>query len=305
MQGKEQHQGILAIVAANVIFGLNIPVTKSLMTEWMTPMGYTVTRMFFGTLIFWGIGSFLKQEKVKGKDLLIIILGGLLGFLGTQLLFSQSLKYTTPVVFALLIALTPVVVLLLSAIFLNEIIPKRKIIGVIISIIGAAIIILSSKTEGEMASNNSLGILFAVLCVFSYAIYLVLTRKISIKYKPITIAKWMFLFSAIAAIPFSFSELPIQKIYSSESTILAFSLLAFALLFSTTLAFFLMPVALKKLEASTVSVFMNLQPIVASVVAIAVGQDTFTIDKPLAALLVLTGVYLVSTKGFRYKVKRV
>ena len=46
----------------------------------------------------------------------------------------------------------------------------------------------------------------------------------------------------------------------------------------------------------TVSVFMNLQPIVASIVAIVVGQDLFTWDKPLAALLVLAGVYLVTTK---------
>ncbi|MEZ4965091.1 MAG: EamA family transporter [Saprospiraceae bacterium] len=88
-----------------------------------------------------------------------------------------------------------------------------------------------------------------------------------------------------------------------RATGLAISLLAFALLFSTTLAFFLMPVALKKLEASTVSVFMNLQPVVASVVAIAVGQDTFSGDKPLAALLVLTGVYLVSTQSPAQKTK--
>ena len=57
-----------------------------------------------------------------------------------------------------------------------------------------------------------------------------------------------------------------------------------------------MPVALKRLEASTVSIFMNLQPIVASVVAVIVGQDMFSWDKPLATLLVLTGVYFVTTK---------
>ncbi len=70
----------------------------------------------------------------------------------------------------------------------------------------------------------------------------------------------------------------------------------FAFLFSTTLAFFLMPLALKKLEASTVSIFMNLQPLVASAVAIGIGQDVFTWDKILAALLVLTGISLVSMK---------
>ena len=121
-----------------------------------------------------------------------------------------------------------------------------------------------------------------------------ITRKVTKKHSPLTVAKWMFLFSAIVLLPLSYSELLNQKIYTHESTVQALSLLTFAFLFSTTMAFFFMPFALKKLEAGTVSIFMNLQPLVASFVAIGVGQDTFTRNKILAGLLVLTGVYLVS-----------
>lgn len=293
---KEKQQGLFAILTANTIFGLNIPVTRSLIAHWMTPMGYTMTRMCFGALIFWLISAFLKQDKVERKDLFITMIGGLIGFLGTQFLFSQSLEYTTPVIFSLLMALTPVVVLIFSAFLLKEKIPGRKIIGISISISGAALIILSSGIQGVKGSNNTLGIFFALLCVFCYAGYLILTRRISVKYQPVTVAKWMFLISAIVSIPLGFSSLPEQAIYSDEANLQAFVLLGFALLFSTTIAFFLMPVALKRLEASTVSIFMNLQPIVASVVAIAVGQDVLSWDKPLAAALVVFGVYLVTTQ---------
>ena len=103
--------------------------------------------------------------------------------------------------------------------------------------------------------------------------------------------------------PFSFAELPQQRIYSADATLTAYALLGFALIFSTTIAFFLMPVGLKRLEASTVSIFMNLQPIVASVVALAVGQDVFSWDKPVAAALVVTGVYLVTTRPRRLREK--
>lgn len=290
---KEKHQGLLAILAANLIFGLNIPVTRALMAQWMSPLGYTVTRMLFGAMIFWVIGFFLRSQRVRGKDWLLMLVGGLSGFLGTQFLFSQSLRYTTPVVFSLLMALTPVIVLILSVIFLKEAVPRQKILGIGISISGALIIILGSSDAGT-GSNNLLGMLFALLCALCYAIYLVLTRDISQRYPPVTIAKWMFLFAALPVVPFSFSALPQQRIYSGEGTPLAFSLLAFALLFSTTIAFFLMPVGLKKLPASTVSIFMNMQPIIASAVAMTVGQDVFTWDKPLAALLVVFGVYLVT-----------
>ena len=295
---KERQQGLTAILSANVIFGLNTPVTKALMDRWMTPVGYTITRMFFGAVLFWLIGLFLKTDKVERKDLLTIMIGGLMGFIGTQLLFSQALKYTTPVIYSLLMALTPVVVLVLSAIFLKEGIPFRKIIGIVISISGAGLIIYLSGDGGPTGSNNSLGILLAILCVFCYAGYLTLTRKISMKYNPMTIAKWMFLVSALAALPLTFyGGLDNQEIYSESGTVWAYALLMFSLLFSTTLAFFLMPYALKRLEASTASIFMNLQPIVASVVAIAVGQDLLTWDKPVAALLVIFGVYLVTTRA--------
>ena len=291
---KEKSKGLVAILCANTIFGLNIPVTKWLMDGWMSPMGYTTTRMALGAIIFWTIGSFLRREKVQLNDLLVILIGGLMGYLGTQFLFSQSLQYTSPVVFSLIMALTPVIVLLLSAIFLKEKIPSRKVIGIALSVSGAALIILLGTNTGAGGSNNLLGIIYAVLCVFGYSGYLVITRKVSMKYTPVTIAKWMFLVSAVFALPFGSGQMNDQRIFSNDTTVLAVSLLVFAILFSTTLAFFLMPYALKRLEASIVSVFMNVQPIVATVIALIVGQDVLTWDKPFAVLLVLTGVYLVT-----------
>jgi len=292
---NEKYKGVLAIVSANIIFGLNIPVTKALMARWMTPSGYTFSRMLFGAIVFWGISIFTKKEKVTRKDIGIILIGGLLGYVGTQYLFSQSLQLTSPVIFSLLMALTPVIVLLISAVFLKEVIQRRKVFGVILSISGASLIILQTQ-GGSMGSDNLLGILYSLLCVVCYSVYLILTREVSKKYQPVTIVKWMFLVSALAITPFGYSELPNQYVYSSNTAMMGFILLGFALMFSTLIAFFLLPVALNRLEASTVSIFMNLQPIVASVVAIVVGQDLFTWDKPIAVFLVLAGVYLVTTQ---------
>jgi len=59
--------------------------------------------------------------------------------------------------------------------------------------------------------------------------------------------------------------------------------------------FFLLPFGMKYIRATTVSTYMNLQPIVASVAAIFVGQDSFTWDKPVATTLVMAGAYIVTT----------
>src|SRR5699024_12800744 len=65
-------KGVLAILCANTIFGLNIPVTKALVSGWMTPTGYTLVRMLFGAVVFWLIGARRKSEKVVWKDMLIM-----------------------------------------------------------------------------------------------------------------------------------------------------------------------------------------------------------------------------------------
>lgn len=74
---NEKYKGVIAIFFVNMIFGLNIPVTKALMEKWMTPIGYTFCRMMFGTIVFWFISLFAPKEKVARKDMLIILIGGL------------------------------------------------------------------------------------------------------------------------------------------------------------------------------------------------------------------------------------
>ena len=246
---KETNKGLIAILSANTIFGLNIPITKALVANWMSPMAYTTTRMVFGALVFWLISFFFKKEKVQPRDLLIILIGGIIGYMGTQFLFSQSLKFTSPVTFSLIMALTPVLVLILSAIFLKERIPSRKIVGIALSVSGAALIILLGAKGSSSRTNNSLGLFFAILCVLAYSVYLMITRSISVKYSPATIAKYMFLISALVVFPISFNTLDSQKIYTSAINLNAILLMGFALLFSTTIAFFLMPYALKTIRS--------------------------------------------------------
>ena len=68
----------------------------------------------------------------------------------------------------------------------------------------------------------------------------------------------------------------------------------FIVVFATVLGYFMIPYAMQYLKATTVSIYTNLQPVVASLIAIAIGQDILTWDKPVAAILVLLGVFLVT-----------
>ena len=69
---KDKWHGHIAIFAANILFGINIPIAKTLMPEWIDPVGLTFLRMSFGALAFWAVSLFTLNEKVSKKDLLIL-----------------------------------------------------------------------------------------------------------------------------------------------------------------------------------------------------------------------------------------
>lgn len=288
-------KGHMAVLAANIIFGLNVPVTKALLDKWMTPVGYMATRTLAALIIFWSLQCFLPKEKVARRDLIIIAIGGIMGFIISQFLTAVSLRYTTPVYFSLIIALSPVCVLLLAALFLKEPVTRKKTGGVILGIIGAVLLIVKADGGISSGNNNLLGIGLACVSILTYSVYLIIMRSVAQKYSAVTQMKWMFLFTAVILIPLGVNEYPKQTIFTSAWDWSGMMELGFVILFSTSLGYFLMPFGMKYLRATTVSVYMNLQPIVASIAAICVGQDVFSWDKPIAAILVLAGAYIVST----------
>lgn len=220
-------------------------------------------------------------------------MGGIFGIAATYLSCAWGLNYTTPVHFSLIVALNPIVAMLLSVLFLKESVNIQKISGIVLGICGAWVLISQTDvvTSGK---NNLLGILFAVVNTVMLGFYLIIIRKVSAKYTPVTLQKWMFLFAALFVLPFCIGELPSQQIYSSACTLQPILQLGFVLLLATAFNNLMFPVALKRIQPTIASIYINLQPIIASGVAILIGQDILSWDEPISALLVISGVLLVS-----------
>lgn len=251
-------------------------------------------RTFTAVIVFWIIQCFLPHEKVSLSDKFIIGAGGFFGFILSQYITAISLQYTTPVYFSLISALGPVFVMLLAALFLGEPMTGQKVGGVVLGVVGVGILIAHADTSAT-GSNNLLGIALALVSILSYSLYLIITRSVAQKYGTVTQMKWIFLFTAMIAVPMGVSQLPRQRIFTSACNWQGIGEVAFLLILATCVCYFFVPFGMKYIRATTVIVYMNLQPIVSSLTAIIVGQDVFTWDKPLAAGLVLLGAYVVTT----------
>lgn len=296
---SKKTQGHLIMLAVMTAFGLNIPINKYIYSfGYMTPFAMTTARMSFAAIAFWIVSFFMPKEKVEKKDLLILMCGGLSGMLFNQGLFAYGLSRTSPVDASLITTSSPLFAMVIAAIILKEPITFKKVGGVLLGGLGA-ILLIYTGTHSQIVANNNLTGDFAVLgAQLFYSLYLVITRPLSQKYSPITMMKWMFLTSAIVALPLWGKDLVHSHLfYQNESK--PFLALLFVLFGATFFTYLLIPLAQRRIRATTISMYTNVQPLIASIVAICFGMDSFTIEKLVSALFIFVGVYLVTTSKSR------
>lgn len=290
--------GHLMIIFTQVILGINIPITRDLLLHYLSPLGYIGIRALGAALFFWIVQCFAKREKIERRDFVMILFGGFLGFVFSQYLTSLSLHYTTPVYFSLILALSPMVVLFLQAIFFGEKITRKKTFGIVLGILGACILAARAVFETDsQGTNNLLGIALAMLSVSSFAAYVVICGDISKKYRPSSQMKWIFSLSCLMVCPVWLftGQYGQELILTAADPHVGLFEIGFIIVFCTIAAYTLIPLGMRSVSATVVSIYMNLQPIVASATAILIGMDVFTWDKPLALLLVLLGAFVVTT----------
>ena len=300
---KAKFQGHIAMLFTSLIFGVNIPLSKNLMPEWISPIGLTYSRFAFGAVAFWTISMFFKWEKVSRKDMGTLFLGSMLGVGLNQAAFISGLERTSVTNASIVITVTPILAMIISFFILKEPITLKKAGGVLIGLIGVLTMILTSQLAGHGREASMIGDMLCVLSSLSYAFFLVLTRGISKRYSSVTLMKWMFLFSALLFYPLGSKELFAAKIFQSGSSV-AWGSYLYMLIGATLITYLLIPFAQRTIRPTTIGMYNYLQPLVAAFIAIMWGHDTFSWIKPLSAVLIFTGVYFVTTSKSREDVER-
>jgi len=243
--------------------------------------------------------QFAVKEKVAQKDLALLAVCGGFGVAANQLMFFYGLNLTSPINAAIILTCNPILVLIISAVVIKERITSRKIIGIGLGLTGAAGLILFNGAA-SLSSDGFIGDLFVFLNATSYAIYLVLVKPLMKKYKPMTVIKWVFFFGFIYVLPFGWNQF--HEIDWSGFTPNIWGAFVFVVVGTTFLAYLFNIFGLRELSPSVVSIYIYSQPLIASIMAIALQKDELSYEKIIAALFIFSGVYLVSTKKSAKKI---
>ncbi len=296
---SQKQQGHLIMLVVMTIFGLNIPINKYLYTEgYLSPMAMTLLRMGFAAIAFWIVSLFTKKEKIEKKDMIILAIGGLSGMLINQSLFAIGLGQTSSVDASIITTSGPLFAMVLAAIILKEPITAKKIGGVIVGGAGAIFLVYSSGQAVTGQGSAIAGDIAVLSAQLFYAFYLVITRPLAGKYSPVTMMKWMFLFAAVIDLPIGFRYVADAPLFT-QTDIMPFLFLSFTLIGATFITYLLIPLAQRRIRPTTISMYNNMQPLIASGVAISLGMDRFTIEKLIAGVLIFAGVYLVTVSKSR------
>lgn len=287
-------KGHILIMLANILFGASMPVFKYLLTADVPPEAITIMRAIFACMMVWLVSFFMPKEKVLPKDLCLLFVCALCGVGINQWLFVIGLKNSSPVNASIIATAVPIFVLLLAALVLKEPITAKKSLGVFLGVSGGLLLVFNS-TQTTSGTNSLWGDMLMLLNQLMYSVYLVLSKPLSRRYSSVIMMKWMFLFSTLALAPFCLQYMQYVPMFHRETfNVSQLYALLYLLFGATFVSFMLIPMALKQIRPTTVSMYNYVQPIIASAIAVAVGQDTFSMQKLLSAALVFVGVYLVT-----------
>jgi drug/metabolite transporter (DMT)-like permease len=285
---------IFALFMVQLLYGLNYTFAKFVVNEgFAKTFGLTLLRVGGATILFWIFGLFFKKEKIETKDYFTFFIAAVFGVAVNMMLFLKGLELTSPIHASVIVTITPIIILVLSSFFLSEKITKLKIAGVFLGFCGGVLLTLLGKST-RVGDNVILGNTFIFLNAISYSIYIIIIKKLTAKYHPFTFIKWLFLFGFFLVLPFGYSE-AVEIQWHTFTPYAWFSVL-FVVIGASFGTYILNPLALRSLKASTVGVFIYLQPVIAGVFAISMGVDAISPVKLIAMVLIFSGVYLVTKK---------
>lgn len=293
IDNKNKIIGHIACFVAYAIWGINIVVCKDLTSSnLISPIALFTIRSVGAGMLFGIISIFMPREHIKLGDHLRIFAASVIGFFLTQVSFLLAIPHITPMDCSIVSALSPICTMFVAAIALREPITLKKIGGVILSFIGIVFLILNSTSSDSGRHTTTLGVLLMLFNCLCFSSYLGIFKPVIARYSVITFLKWIYLYTTLLSLPFSLQEV-VSIDYAALPTNIVLELL-YLIIFSTFVAYFLIPVGQKRIRPTLVSMYSYVQPIIATAISIAVGMDTLGWQKIVAAITVFAGVIIVT-----------
>jgi|ERR1035437_259429 drug/metabolite transporter (DMT)-like permease len=281
----------IALFLANALYGLNYFVVKEVVPSSINPVALTVLRAVGALFFLWVSGFWFKTQKIASTDKWKMMIGGLLGITVSQTLLIVGISHTSSINASIIMTTSPLFVLLISAYFLKIKLSIVKVLGIVLGATGA-ILVITSNGSISFSNKTFLGDSIILTNAISYGAYLVWTKPIMAKYDSFTVMRWMFFYGAIFMCIFG-GYFFVNCNFAAIRPIIWLAI-GFIVFGATFLTYLFNIYGLQYVNPTTVSIYIYIQPIIASLLAMIIRNESLSFTRILAMLMVFSGVYFVS-----------
>lgn len=297
MRGKSTSEmlsalrGHLMLLGAAVLWGCNAPMIKDLQGLGVPALVVADMRAVGAAVAFWVMSLFVGGgERVSVSMLGRLCVAGILCIVFNQVLFTVGVNYTSPIDATVISTMLPIVTMIFAAIILKESITGMKVVGIAVGAAGALTLVFGGG--GSSAGGGLVGDALCFTAQVSCALYMVIFSNTIHRYSVVTLMKWLFLFSAIivtmvtwpSVVAVDYASLPLK----------AWGEMMFIVFGGTFVSYIFFTGGQKLLRPTVVSMYNYVQPIVATVLSVAMGVGTFGVGKVTSMAMVFVGVYIVT-----------
>jgi len=234
-----------------------------------------------------------RVGRIQKRDWPLLVASSLLGVVLNQWLFVKGLSLTTVLNATLLGTTIPIFTLLVSIALRTDRASLRRTFGILLS--AGGVVYLIGPGSAGFSSATRLGDLLIVTNSLCYGTYIAISKDLMTRYSALTVITWIFIVGTIATVPvgaISVSHLPLAEV--SATVWLA---IAYIIVVPTVGAYYLNAWALGRVPPSTVAVYIYLQPLIAFSLAPLLLGEKLNWRIIVAALLIFTGVLVVTRRG--------
>ncbi|MBW3570101.1 MAG: DMT family transporter [Gemmatimonadetes bacterium] len=280
---------LLALLLVQVLFA-TLPVAVKVALRDLSSPALALLRVTGAAALFFVLHRLIVRERVHSlRDYGLLAVYSLFGVIANQLLYITALTLTTATAAQTLVAAGPAMTLLVAIVLRKEIATRAKWLGIALAGSGALMLVGAGVHEGSVAGN-----LLALCNVASYSIYLVISRGLLKRYNALTVITWVFAFGVVGMLPWGLLPAIRETGGVAPAT---WAALAYIVVGPTVAAYYLNLWASRRVEASLVSTFVYLQPVMTAMLAVPLLHERISWTMLPAVALIFAGVGVAIRAG--------
>ncbi|MBB6217728.1 drug/metabolite transporter (DMT)-like permease [Anaerosolibacter carboniphilus] len=289
--GKDQHRIHMLMVLCTVFWAGAFIAGKIGIREF-PPFSLAFFRFLFATMVIFVVMIKYEEKswRLQKEDWPYMLALGLIGMFGYHVLFFIALKYTSAMNSSMIGATNPLITGILAAIFLKEHLSLKRFGAILLAFSGIALTVSNGDITVFTSLSFNIGDLLMLLAVLCWAVYSIISRKITDRYSPLILTSYSFLVCLILLIPFVLWEKPLE--YLPKVTWMGWTSVLYMAIFASVIGYLVQQISIKTIGASKTAAFINLVPVFSIILSALILHEEITSIKLLSAVIIITGVYL-------------